>query len=479
MKKILIVSLFLLTGCVAGPDYRRPEVGVPAQFKEMEGWRTAQPSDALPRGLWWQMFGDEELDKLIARVELSNQNIRVAEARLRQARSLADQARSGLFPTVEASASASRNQSPSLPNQPSFASGPVNNFNVGLNASWELDLWGRVRRSVEAGEADFQASAEDLEAARLSAHATLTQNYLALRVADDVRRLLEATVAAYQRTLELTQNRYAAGVAAKVDVVQAEVQLKSAQAQLIDVGVDRAQLEHAIALQLGVAPADFSLARAPLKAEMPMIPVGVPSTLLERRPDIAGAERSVAAANARIGVAKAAYFPSISLSGGIGYRGTELPNLLTAPTRFWSLGAAIAQPLFDAGLRRAQSEGAIAAYDEQVAVYRQTVLTGFQEVEDNLAALRILEEEARIQEEVVKGARQAVELTTNQYRAGIVSYLNVIASQTILFNNERTAADILGRRLAASVALVRAMGGGWSSEALASASSESSSSRAR
>jgi len=462
MRALLPGVLAILAGCAVGPDYVRPEVGAPAQFKELPpGWRAAQPSDAAPRGEWWAMFGDPELDRLVARVDISNQNLRIAEARLRQARALADQARAGLFPALSANASATRANAPSLPNAPSFANGPVNNFSASLNASWELDLWGRVRRSVEAGEAEAQASAADLEAARLSAQATLAQNYLSLRVADANRRTLEETVEAYQRTVQLTRHRYAAGVAARVDVVQAQVQLKSAQAQLIDVGVQRAQLEHAMALQLGVAPADFSVAAAPLAARMPAIPTGLPSELLERRPDIAAAERRTAAANARIGVAQAAFFPAVTLSATGGSRTTSLSDLFATPTHFWSLGAALAEPLFDAGLRSAQKAQALAAYDEEVATYRQTVLAGFQEVEDNLAALRILEEEAAVQDEVVRSARQALELTTNQYQAGVVSYLNVIVAQASLLASQRTEADILGRRLTASVALIKALGGGW------------------
>ena len=461
MRALAFTVAALLAGCAVGPEYVRPKVEAPVQYKELKGWHTAQPSDTVPRGQWWALFGDPELDKLVARVDISNQNLRVAEARLRQARALADQARAGLFPALNANASATRSKSPSLPNAPSFANGAVNNYNASLNASWELDLWGRVRRSVEAGEAEVQASTADLEAARLSAQATLAQNYLSLRVADANRRTLEETVEAYQRTVQLTRNRYAAGVAARVDVVQAEVQLRSTQAQLIDVGVERAQLEHAIAIQLGIPPADFSVAAAPLAARMPAIPTGVPSALLERRPDIAAAERRTAEANARIGVAQAAFFPAVTLSAAAGSRTTTLSDLFTAPAHFWSLGAALAEPLFDAGLRSAQKAQAIAAYDEQVATYRQTVLTGFQEVEDNLAALRILEEEAQVQDEVVRSARQALELTTNQYQAGVVSYLNVIVAQTTLLANQRTAADILGRRLTASVALIKALGGGW------------------
>ena len=465
MRKIAFLFGFL-AGCAAGPDYVRPQLEAPAQFKEMQGWRPAEPRDALPRGSWWTMFGDRELDALMTRVDLSNQTLRAAEARFRQSRALADQARAALFPALSANASATRSKSPSLSNQPSFAVGAVNNYNVALNTSWELDVWGRVRRSVEAGEASWQASAAELEAARLSAYAALAQNYFALRVADATRQVLQDTVAAYERTLELTRNRYAAGVVARVDVVQAEVQWKSAQAQLIDVGVERAQLEHAIALLVGEAPAAFSIERAPFAASMPAIPVGLPSELLERRPDIAAAERNAAAANARIGVAQAAFFPTITLSGAAGFRSTDSANLFTTPSRFWSLGGALAQAVFDGGLREAQKEQAIAVYDEDAATYRQTVLTAFQEVEDNLAALRILEEEARLQDEVVQAARHALELTTNQYKAGIVSYLNVISAQTTLLSNERTASSLLGRRLTASVALVKASGGGWSAESL-------------
>ena len=461
MKRLVLV-LIGLGGCAVGPDYRKPETPAPAQYKEVQGWREALPRDAVPHGSWWAMFGDPQLDALMQRVEVSNLTIRVAEARLRQARAVADQARAGLFPAVTANASATRSKSPSLANQPSLATGAVNNYSAGLNASWELDLWGRVRRSVEAGEANWQASGAELEAARLSARSVLAQNYFALRVADATQRLLEDTVSAYQRSLDLTRNRYAAGVVARVDVVQAEVQLKSAQASRIDIGVERAQLEHATALLLGEAPANFVLAPAELALKMPRIPVAMPSELLERRPDIVAAERAVAAANAQIGVAQAAFFPTLTLSATSGFRTTNLADLLSAPSRFWSLGGAAAEALFDGGLRRAASSQAIAAYDAQVASYRQTVLTGFREVEDNLAALRILEEEAALQEEVVQAARHALELTTNQYKAGVVSYLNVISAQTTALGNERAAAGILGRRLTASIGLVKALGGGWS-----------------
>ena len=464
--RLAIFIVLALAGCAVGPGYRKPDAPVAAQFKELQGWREAQPKDQLPRGSWWTVFGDAELDRLMQKVEISNQNIRIAEARLRQARAVADQARAGLFPTLTANASVTRSKAPSLSNQPNFATGAVNNYNLGLNAGWELDLWGRVRRSVESGEANWQASAAQLEAARLSARATLAQQYFALRVADTTKRLLEDTVKAYARSLELTQNRYQAGVAARVDVVQAEVQLKSAQAQLIDVGVERAQLEHAIALVLGDAPANFALAPSDLAIHMPQVPVALPSELLERRPDIAAADRAMAAANAQIGVAKAAYFPTLTLSGASGFRTTHIADLLTAPSRFWSLGAAAAEAIFDGGLRRATTDQAVAAYDVQVGTYRQAVLTGFQEVEDNLAALRILGEEAALQDEVVQAARHALELTNNQYSAGVVSYLNVITAQATALSNERTAVNVLGRRLTASVGLIHALGGGWTATAL-------------
>ena len=467
MKRLSTIVLLALAGCAVGPDYKRPDVPISATFKELEGWRDARPQDDLPRGQWWSVFADPELDRLLQRVDVSNQNVRAAEARVRQARSVMDQARAAFFPPINANASGVRSKAPSLSNSPSFATGAVNTWNANLNTSWELDFWGKLRRSLEASDTAAQATDAQLEAAKLSARASLAQAYFGLRAADSTKKLLEDTVAAYQKSLDLTENRYKAGVAARVDVVQAEVQLKSAQAQLIDAGVDRATFEHAIALLVGEAPANFTLATAPLAVAMPSIPVAMPSTLLERRPDVAAAERNAASANAKIGVAKAAMFPTLKLSGTVGYRSSTLADLFSAPSRLWSLGAAAAAPLFDAGLRRAQTDQAIAVYDEQVATYRQTVLTAFQEVEDNLATLRILDDEARIQDEVVAGARRALELTMNQYQAGVVSYLNVITAQATLLTNERAAANILSRRLAASVLLVKALGGGWSTESLA------------
>jgi NodT family efflux transporter outer membrane factor (OMF) lipoprotein len=401
---------------------------------------------------------------------LSNQNLVQAAAQFRQARTLVQSARAGYLPSVSANAGATRSSSSLNSRNGGFTQGfSATSYSLSLDAVWEADLWGKVRRTVEANATGAQASAADLDALRLSIRAEVAQNYFQLRALDTQQKLFDETVAAYQRTLTLTQNQYAAGVAAKVDVIQAQTQLKATQAQAIDLGVARAQLEHAIALLLGKLASEYSVAPAPLVAVAPAVPVGVPSSLLERRPDIAAAERRMASANAQIGVAEAAYYPSLTLSASGGFQSTSFTNWLTAPSRFWSLGPALALTLFDGGLRRAQTDQAIAAYDANVAAYRQTVLTGFKEAEDNLAALRILEQEAAVQEEALQNARQSVALTTNQYKAGIVSYLNVVVVQAAALNNERAAVDLLNRRLAASVQLIKALGGGWNRTALPTA----------
>ena len=447
-----------LAACAVGPDYQRPEAAVSAAYKEAVGWKVAEPRDEASRGNWWEIFGDPKLSALIESIDMSNQNVLLAEARFRQAQALAAQSRAALFPTLDANASITRSRSPT---------GVVGDRSVALNSSWEIDLWGRLRRALESSAASAQASAADLAAARLSAQAELASNYFQLRVLDAQKQLLDDTVTAFDKSLELTRNRYAVGVAAKVDVAQAETLLKSTLAQSIDTGVQRAQLEHAIAILVGKPPSELSIAPVPLAVTMPRVPLGLPSELLERRPDVAAAERRAAAANAQIGVAKAAYFPSLTLSASGGFRSANAADLFTAPSRFWSIGPALAQSIFDAGLRRAQTEQAIAAYDATVAQYRQAVLAGFQEVEDNLAALRILEEEAKVQDEAVRAARESVVLTTNQYKAGTVSYINVVTVQTTQLNNERAAVGILGRRLVAAATLVKALGGGWDAAALA------------
>ncbi|HUH95581.1 MAG TPA: efflux transporter outer membrane subunit [Casimicrobiaceae bacterium] len=456
-----VVLAAALAACTAGPDYVRPGVETPQAFKEQ--WKVAEPRDQGPRGNWWEVFDDSQLNDLVAQLDINNQNIKIAEANVRQARALTAQARAAFFPTVTASASATRGSVSGGGNANAGTSGGKvgNAYNVALDANWELDLWGRVRRNVESTEASAQASEADLAGAKLSAQAQLVQDYLLLRVQDAQIRLLRDTAEAYDRSLQLTKNQYAVGVAGRSDVALAETQLKSTQAQAIDAGVQRAQLEHAIALLIGKPPSDVSIAPAPIEGKFPDIPPGVPSELLERRPDIAAAERRVAAANAQIGVAQAAFFPTLTLSATGGFASSSFANILTAPARFWSLGAALAQTVFDAGLRQAQTEQAIAAYDATVATYRQTVLTGFQEVEDNLAALRILEEEAAVQEEAVKAARESLAITLNQYRAGTANYLAVIVVQAQALANERSAVNILGQRLNASVGLIKALGGGW------------------
>jgi len=463
-----ILAIALFGGCAVGPDYERPDAEVPQAYKEAGAWKLAQPQDEASRGKWWELFKDPQLGALLEQVEISNQNVLASEAQFRRARSLLAASRAGYFPTVTADASIVRSRSPSGPVGGTTAGRIITNRSATLDAGWELDLWGRVRRTVESNEANAQASAADLAAARLSAQAALASNYFLLRVLDAQKRILDDNVAALQRSLDLTKNRYAAGVAAKVDLVQAETQLKSTLADAIDTGVQRAQLEHAIAILIGKPPAAFSLPPTPLAVTMPAIPPALPSALLERRPDIAAAERTVAAANAQIGVAKAAYFPAFSLSGSLGSRAADASQWFTVPSRFWSIGPALSLPLFDAGLRRAQTDQAIAAYDATVAEYRQAVLTGFQEVEDNLAALRILEEEAKVQEDAVRAARESVILTTNQYKAGTVSFLNVAVVQASQLNNERAAMVTLGRRLVAAVTLVKALGGGWSPAEIAS-----------
>jgi len=457
----------MLGACAVGPDYKRPEVETPAAYKENAGWKVAQPNDAADKGAWWEIYGDPLLNNFQQQAQLSNQNVRAAEARYRQAVALVSEARAQLFPTLSASASETRSRAAAgriNQSQINAQGGVATNYNLALNASWEADLWGKIRRGIEANEASALASAADLSNTQLSLQSQLTQDYFQLRALDAERRLLDETVAAYQKALELTNNRYASGVAAKSDVLQAETQLKSAQSQAIAVGVQRAQLEHAIAVLLGKPASEFSIAAAPLKLDTlpPVVPAGVPSELLERRPDVATAERTVAAANAEIGVAKSAFFPSLTLSGSTGYQSSSLAGWLDAPNRFWSLGPALALTVLDFGARRAQVAQAEAVYDENVANYRQTVLTAFQEVEDNLSALRILEQQAQVQDEAVKAAQQSLDILMNQYKAGTVSYSDVITAQTALFSNQNTAVSILNSRMAASVLLVKALGGGWS-----------------
>jgi NodT family efflux transporter outer membrane factor (OMF) lipoprotein len=461
---MLAVICLFVAACTVGPDYKRPSAWAPAIYKEWPGWKVAQPKDEVLRGAWWELFQDPRLNALAELVDISNQTLAAAEAQVRQARAVVQAARASYFPTLSVGADVTRARTSA--NSGTGPSTTLSQYNLPMDASWELDLWGRVRRNVESQRANAQASVADLESLRLSAQATLAQSYFALRVQDTQRQLLEATVATYQRSLAIVQNRYAVGVASRADVAQAETQLKSTQAQLVDVGVQRAQLEHAIAVLIGAPVSTFSIPFEPLTVSLPAIPVGVPSELLERRPDIAGAERRVAAANAQIGVAEAAFYPSVTLSGTLGLVSTAFGDWFSLPSRVWALGAAISETVFDGGLRKAVTEEARAAYDATVASYRQSVLTAFQDVEDNLAALRILEDEARVQDEAVHAARQALTVVLNQYQAGTLSYLDVVVTQTTALANERAAVDIYGRRMTAAVLLIKALGGGWDASAL-------------
>ncbi|MBJ6725321.1 efflux transporter outer membrane subunit [Geomesophilobacter sediminis] len=465
-------ALLLLTACTVGPNYVKPSAPVPPPsmdaFKESAGWKLARPGGETLGEKWWQLFNDPQLNDLEEQVNISNQNVLAAEAQFRQAKALVQSARAGYFPTVTAGASVTRagtGGSGSSGSAGSAASSRgiagTTTYALPIDFAWEADVWGRVRRTVEANRSSAQATEADLAGVRLSAQAALAEDYFLLRAQDVQIRLLNDTVASFQKALDLTNNRYQGGVVARSDVLQAETQLKQAQAQAIDLSVQRAQLEHAIALLVGKPASVFSIPTVPFSPVFPNIPTGVPSQLLERRPDIAGAERRMQAANAEIGVAKAAFYPTVGLGASAGFQSTSLSNWLSWPSFLWSVGPTLSQTLFDGGLRRAQTEQAKAAYDAVVANYRQTVLTGFQEVEDNLAALRILESEAAAQNDAVTAARSSLAVTLNQYRAGIVSYINVTVAQNTLLTNERSAVDILGRRLSASVLLIRALGGGW------------------
>jgi NodT family efflux transporter outer membrane factor (OMF) lipoprotein len=454
-----------LGACAVGPDYERPSAAAPAAYKELDGWKPSEPRDLADRGKWWSIYHDPVLDQLEQQVEISNQNLKAAEAAFREARAVVAEARAGLFPAVTINGSALRSGQGSgggTGGTTVSRGGRVQNqFSLSAGASWELDVWGRIRRTVESDVASAQASAADLAAAHLSAQALLAIDYFQLRIADELKRLLETTAEGYARALQITTNRYQQGISARSDVASARAQLEATRSQAINVGVQRAALEHAIAILTGKPPAELTIAAAPPAFVVPVMPPGVPSSLLERRPDIAAAERRVAAANAQIGVAVAAYFPAITLSASYGVASTALDTLFSAASGVWSFGPQLAQPLFDAGLRSAQVDAARALYDLDVANYRQTVLTGFQQVEDALAALRILAEQADVQDAAVAAAREAERLIFNQYTAGTVAYTSVITAQTTALADQQTALTILQNRLVASATLIEALGGGW------------------
>lgn len=464
---LMATAVALLAGCAVGPDYHRPATAIPATYKETpEGWKVAQPADQHDRGDWWSIYNDAQLNALEDKLNRNNQSIAQYAAAYRQARALVGEARASYFPTITASGSASRSRTPlSSSSSSSVSSGRSgvisNSYSASLDASWEPDLWGKISRTVGAQEASQQGAAADLANARLSAQATLAQTYFSLRSLDAQQKLLDDTVAAYARSLQLTQNQYAQGVAGRADVIQAQTQLQSAQASAIDNGVTRAQDEHAIAVLVGEPASTFSIPPAPLDAVPPQVPVQMPSALLERRPDIASAERKAAAANEEIGVAIAAYFPSLTLSASGGFESSVFSKLLSMPSRFWTLGPSLAGTLFDAGLRRAQTDAARAAYDQQAAAYRLAVLTAFQDVEDNLASQRILAQEIVVQQQAVESAKHALDIITNEYKAGTVAYLNVLTAQTTAFTAEQKLASLAGQRMVSSVGLVKALGGGW------------------
>jgi len=466
-------GIALITACAVGPDYKRPAFDAAPAYKEQSDWKPSEPSDAINRGPWWDIYNDEALDQLEAKIDISNQNVKAAVAAYDQAQALVRQAQAGYWPTVAASATrlrgAGRGGSGVTSNgitTVTQSSSTVTSNSVGVSANWTLDIWGQLRRTVESDRASAQASAAALAAAELSAQATLATDYFELRAQDQLQRLLDDTVTAEQQSLKIAESRYRFGVAAKADVVSAQAQLLSSQAQQINAKIQRATLEHAIAVLIGLQPAQFSLPPEPMRPGVPTVPAGVPSTLLERRPDVAEAERKVAAANAQIGVATAAYFPSLTLSGSDQYTSSTLSHLISLPNRAWSLGPSLAETLFDAGSRRAQVAQARAAYEASVANYRQTVLSGFEQVEDEIATLRILEQQAVIEESAVKAAREAELLTLNQYKAGTVPYSSVITAQTTRLSSEETALTVLSSRLQASVVLIEALGGGWNSSQL-------------
>ncbi|MGC9951701.1 MAG: efflux transporter outer membrane subunit [Bryobacteraceae bacterium] len=469
----LSALLIFSSACMVGPNYKRPAAPSAAAYKEPlpDGWKEAQPSDAALKGKWWEIYNDPQLNALEEQVSISNQNVLVAEANFRAARYAVGVARAGLFPTVSVSPSIATSRSSG-----GFVSGGlvsaspsiVTTYTAPASASWTADIWGSVRRGVRASQATAQADFALLENARLSYQSELAEDYFELHGTDGDIDLLSTTVKSYEDYLKLTQDRYKSGVASGGDVALAQTQLDTTRAQLIDLGVARAQFEHAIAILTGKPPEAVTIAAELLKTPPPAVPVAVPSALLERRPDIAAAERTVAAANEQIGIAVAAYYPTLTLSASGGFEATNIAKWFSLPSRFWSLGAGMSEVVFEGGKRRAQVHMTEAQYDSTVAAYRQSVLTAFQQVEDNLAALRILAQEAAAADQAAKAAHDSLKIATYQYKAGTVNYLTVITAQATALANDKTVVDLLARRLTASVLLIQALGGGWDSSAVPS-----------
>ena len=458
-----LVAPFLLFGCTVGPNYVRPPADPPVSYKEMGDWKPAQPSDQFGKGNWWEVYADPQLNALETQIDVSNFNLKAQQERFEQARAAIRISKSNYYPEITGGASVTQNHISS--NSPLFKTGVSKNnysdYTIPIDASWEPDLWGRVRRTVEASRSEAQATAADVANVSLSLHAELAMDYFQLRGLDAQEDLLQSTVVAYEKALELTQNRYKAGLASAVDVAQAETQLRTTRAQAIDVGVNRAAFEHAIAVLIGKPPAQFSLPSSPLRAVPPAIPPGLPSDLLERRPDVAASERRMQESNAQIGVAKSAYYPLVTLSGSGGFESGVFTTLIQGPSGLWSVGANASEYIFDAGRRHAVTQQAQSAYRESIDTYRQTVLSAFQEVEDNLAALRILNDEEVVQQSAVASAEHSLSLSINRYKGGIVNYLEVITAQNAALADEVTEVSIQTRRMQASVLLVKAIGGGW------------------
>lgn len=459
----ILIALFITSGCMVGPKYHKPDVPVSPAFKEPlpEGWKQAEPSDGQIKGKWWEMYNDPQLNALVEQVAISNQNVLAYAAQYSEAKAAVRVSRTGLFPTVTAGPSITHSLNSSPNGNGITASGQRTAYSFPADLSWEADIWGSVRRSVNAASAQAQATAADLANAKLSYQSQLAQDYFSLHGVDSNIDVLQRTVGLYRDYLTLTHDRFAAGVASDLDLAQAESQLESAQAQLINLGVARAQYEHAVAVLTGRPPAAVNVEAAVLRSPPPKVPVAVPSVLLERRPDIAAQERLVAQGNEQIGIAKAAFFPTISLSGSAGFQSSSITTWLSWPSRMFSVGSSLAETVFDAGKRRATVAQYQAAYDATVATYRQTVLTAFQQVEDALAAERIYQEESLTVDQSVRSAQRALDLSTAQYRAGTIDYLTVINAQTALLSAQQTQVNLLTSRLTASVQLVASLGGGW------------------
>jgi NodT family efflux transporter outer membrane factor (OMF) lipoprotein len=474
MNRLLLAAaaaaMIFSAACGVAPRYHVPPTPVPPAFKEPDpsfykeagDWNPANPSDAMSRGKWWEIFGDPELNQLEEQVDIGNQNIKAAAARFEQARALIRLNRSAGRPTIDVGGDirGNRGSANTAIASPKTTSA-YGSFALPIDFNWEIDAFGRIRNSVEAARTEAQATAADMETVRLSLHAELAFDYFELRSLDAQKELLDNTVVAYQKALELTRNRFEGGATSAVEVEQARTQLESTRAQAQDIGVQRAQYEHAIAVLTGRPPYGFTLAPKPLDTPPPVIPPGLPSQLLERRPDIAAAERRVAEGNAEIGIARAAYYPSVMLSTALGLQASSITTWFNWPSRFWAVGPAVLQTVFDGGRRKAQSQIAQAAYDEAVARYRQTTLDAFQQVEDNLAAERILAQESETQKAAVAAAQRSLQLSMNRYEGGLVTYLEVVTAQSAALANQRAAVDILRRRMSAAVLLVKALGGGW------------------